>query len=154
GNMKLSMNGALTIGTLDGANVEIRERVGAENFFLFGLSTEEVATLRPRYNPWDAYRKSAPLRAAIDLIRSGFFSLDEPLRFQPLLDALLPPEETPGRGDEFCVLADYDAYAACQARVEECFRDAQRWARMAILNIAHMGYFSSDRSIREYAERI
>jgi len=158
GNMKLAMNGAITIGTLDGANIEIRDRVGSENFFLFGLTTEEVLALRPRYNPWDYYRNSAPLRAAIDLISSGFFSYDEPRRFQPLIDALLPRESSEGgshgRGDEFCVLADFDAYAACQARVEEAFRDPALWARMAILNIAHMGYFSSDRSVREYAERI
>ena len=157
GNMKLAMNGAITIGTLDGANIEIRERVGAENFFLFGLTAEEVMALRPRYNPWDSYRQSAPLCAAIDLIRSGFFSMDEPQRFHPLLDALLPPEATAGkptRGDEFMVLADYDAYAACQLLVEDAFRDPARWARMSILNIAHMGYFSSDRSIREYADRI
>ena len=155
GNMKLAMNGALTIGTLDGANVEIRERVGAENFFLFGMTTEEVAQLRPHYDPWEFYDRSAPLRSAIELIRSGFFSYDEPQRFAPLMDALLPPKGgEKRRGDDFFVLADFDAYAACQTRVEEVYRDPARWARMAILNIANMGYFSSDRSIREYAERI
>jgi len=159
GNMKLAMNGALTIGTLDGANIEIRSRVGSENFFLFGLTAEEVAAQRPHYDPWSCYHNSQPLRCAIDLIRSGFFSYDEPQRFQPLIDALLPPGQEAAcgahsRGDEFFVLADFDAYAACQERVEEAFRTPERWARMAILNIAHMGYFSSDRSIREYAERI
>ncbi len=164
GNMKLSMNGALTIGTLDGANIEIRERVGAENFFLFGLTTEQVTARRLHYNPWDAYRASPLLRGAIDLIRSGFFSYDEPQRFAPLLDSLLPPGVEAGiekithrgspLGDEYFVLADFDAYVACQARVAATWREPSRWARMAILNIANMGFFSSDRSIREYAERI
>ena len=164
GNMKLSMNGALTIGTLDGANVEIRERVGADNFFLFGLTADQVTARRQHYNPWDSYRQSAMLKGAIDLIRSGFFSYDDPARFHPLLDALLPPGTEGGiagvthggqpLGDEFFVLADFDAYAACQAHVAETWREPSRWARMAILNIAQVGYFSSDRSIREYAERI
>jgi len=154
GNMKLSMNGALTIGTLDGANIEIRDRVGAENFFLFGMTAEEVAARRADYHPWDIYNRSPALRGAIELIRSGFFSYDEPARFQPLVDALLPPAGSGQRGDDFLVLADFDSYVACQARVEAAFRDPARWARMAILNIAHMGFFSSDRSIREYADRI
>ena len=162
GNMKLSMNGALTIGTLDGANIEIRDAVGADNFFLFGLTADEVTARKRHYNPWDCYRSSPALRGAIDLIRSGFFSYDDPARFHPLLDALLPPaaehasfgDGSQPHGDEFLVLADFDAYAACQARVGEAWRDPGRWARMAILNIAHMGRFSSDRSIREYAERI
>jgi starch phosphorylase len=163
GNMKLAMNGALTIGTLDGANIEIRERVGADNFFLFGLTAEEVVARRPHYNPWDVYRASPLLRGAIDLIRSGFFSYDDPQRFVPLLDSLLPPGAEHGdagaqparpHGDEYFVLADFDAYVACQARVATTWREPSRWARMAILNIANMGFFSSDRSIREYAERI
>ena len=164
GNMKLSMNGALTIGTLDGANIEIRERVGADNFFLFGLTADQVTARRPHYNPWDCYRQSPMLRNAIDLIRSGFFSYDDPTRFHPLLDALLPPSVEQGvaqvthagypLGDDFFVLADFDAYAACQARVADTWRDPARWARMAILNIAHVGFFSADRSLREYADRI
>ena len=164
GNMKLSMNGALTIGTLDGANIEIRDRVGADNFFLFGLTADQVTARRPHYNPWDSYRQSPLLRNAIDLVRSGFFSYDDPSRFHPLLDALLPPSAEQGvaqvthagypLGDDYFVLADFDAYAACQARVADTWRDPARWARMAILNIAHVGYFSSDRSIREYADRI
>src|SRR5262249_6505205 len=93
GNMKLAMNGALTIGTLDGANVEIREAVGADNFFLFGLTAQEVAARKATYNPWEVYRKSATLRSAIDLIRCGFFSYEDPQRFQPLIEALLPTEE-------------------------------------------------------------
>ncbi|HNK45741.1 MAG TPA: glycogen/starch/alpha-glucan phosphorylase [Pseudomonadota bacterium] len=154
GNMKLSMNGALTIGTLDGANVEIRSFVGPENFFLFGLTADEVMAKKASYNPWDCYRRSPDLHSAIDLIRSGFFSYDEPLRYQPLLDALLPPEEKPGRGDPFLVLADFDAYAACQQAVDQAFRDPQKWSEMAIHNIARTGYFSSDRSVREYATKI
>ena len=154
GNMKLAMNGALTIGTLDGANVEIRQAVGAENFFLFGLTAEEVVAQKAQYNPWDALRKSPELQSAIELIRSGFFSYEEPQRFHPLLEALLPKDERPGHGDEFMVLADYDAYAACQREVEAAYRDQAQWARRSILNIARMGYFSSDRSIREYAERV
>lgn len=154
GNMKLALNGALTIGTLDGANVEIRDAVGAENFFLFGLTAEEVHARRTTYDPWQCYEESAGLRGAIDLIRSGFFSYDEPSRFWPLLDSLLPPERKPGQGDPFFVLADFDAYAACQARVADAFQQPARWAKQAILNIAHMGRFSSDRSVQEYAAKI
>lgn len=156
GNMKLAMNGALTIGTLDGANIEIREAVGPENFFLFGLTAEEVRALKPSYNPWDYYRRSEALRGAIDLIRSGFFSYDEPQRFVPLLDALLPPppEERPGHGDPFLVLADFDAYAATQERVDAAYRDPRHWTEMTVHNIARTGMFSSDRSISEYAEKI
>ena len=154
GNMKLAMNGALTIGTLDGANVEIRDLVGADNFFLFGLTADEVQAKKATYNPWDAYRQSPRLAAAIDLIRSGFFSYEEPGRYLPLLDSLLPPEERPGHGDGFLVLADFDAYVACQERVSAAFRDPGKWAEMAIHNIAHTGFFSSDRSVREYAEKI
>jgi starch phosphorylase len=154
GNMKLSMNGALTIGTLDGANVEIRNFVGPENFFLFGLTADEVLATRSTYNPWEFYRRSPALRAAIDLIRSGFFSYDEPGRYQPLLDALLPPEEKLGRGDPFLVLADFDAYAACQQAVDATYRDPNKWVEMAIHNIARTGFFSSDRSVREYAQKI
>ena len=154
GNMKLAMNGAVTIGTLDGANIEIREAVGAENFFLFGMTAEEVQARRAGYNPWDVYRKSPALRSAIDLIRMGFFSYDEPARFEPLIDALLPRHEQPGHGDPFMVLADFDAYAACQDSVDLAFREPARWTRMALCNIARTGYFSSDRSVREYAENI
>lgn len=154
GNMKLAMNGALTIGTLDGANIEIRDFVGADNFFLFGLTADEVLAKKPTYNPWDAYRQSPRLAQAIDLIRSGFFSYEEPGRYLPLLDSLLPPEERPGQGDAFLVLADFDAYVACQERVAAAFRSPAKWAEMAIHNIAQTGFFSSDRSVREYAEKI
>ena len=154
GNMKLTMNGALTIGTLDGANIEIRDAVGADNFFLFGLTAEEVRQKRINYNPWEFYRRSESLRGAIDLIRSGFFSYDEPQRFAPLLDSLLPSDERPGHGDPFLVLADFDAYVECQQRVDSAYRDPSRWAEMCVHNIARTGMFSSDRSIREYAEKI
>jgi starch phosphorylase len=154
GNMKLAMNGALTVGTLDGANIEIRDAVGADNFFLFGLTADEVLAKKATYNPWDFYRQSPLLRQAIDLIRSGFFSYDEPGRYLPLLDALLPADERPGHGDPFLVLADFDAYAACQQQVDAAYRNPSKWTEMAIYNIARTGYFSSDRSVKEYAEKI
>jgi glycogen phosphorylase len=154
GNMKLSINGALTIGTLDGANVEIRDAVGAENFFLFGMTAEEVAARRAGYNPHQVYHRCGQLRRALDLVRTGFFSPEEPDRFRPLCEALLPCDERVGHGDEFMVLEDFDAYAACHEQVAEAYRDTAGWTRKAILNIARMGFFSSDRSVREYAERI
>jgi starch phosphorylase len=149
GNMKLSLNGALTIGTLDGANIEIMEEVGQENFFLFGLTTPEVNELRCNgYNPWDYYQGNAELKLALDMIGSGYFSPDEPLRFQPVVDALLT------HGDHYMLLADYSAYIACHDRVRELYRSPDEWSRKAIINVASMGKFSSDRTIREYAERI
>jgi starch phosphorylase len=148
GNMKFSMNGALTIGTLDGANVEIREAVGAENFFLFGLTVDDVQQLRARgYRPWEIYEQNADLKAAIDLIASGHFSGGDRALFRPLLDALLGH-------DEFMVLADYQAYVDCQAAVDRAWQDPSEWTRMAILNVARMGAFSSDRAIREYCADI
>ena len=148
GNMKFSMNGALTIGTLDGANVEIREEVGAENFFLFGLTTEEVYDLKARgYNPGSYYESNGELKEAIDLIGSGFFSGGDQNLFTPLVDTML-------YRDEYMVLADYQPYLECQERVSEAYRDQERWTRMSILNVARMGKFSSDRSIREYSEKI
>jgi starch phosphorylase len=148
GNMKFSMNGALTIGTLDGANVEIREEVGAENFFLFGLTTEEVFDLRSKgYNPRDVYESNAPLKEVIDLIGSGFFSRGDSNLFRPLVDSLL-------YHDEYMVLADYQSYVDCQERVGQAYQDQENWTRMSILNVARMGKFSSDRSIREYCEKI
>jgi starch phosphorylase len=148
GNMKFALNGAVTIGTLDGANVEIREAVGPENFFLFGLTTPEVAERRARgYDPRAEYERDPELRAALDAIASGAFSGGDVSLFRPVVDALL------GR-DEYMVLADYRAYVEAQARAAEAFQDPERWTRMSILNTARVGYFSSDRSIREYAERI
>jgi glycogen phosphorylase len=146
GNMKFSMNGALTIGTLDGANIEIREEVGADNFFLFGLTTEEVAALkRSGYRP--ANHLHGELAEAIDLIRSGFFSRGDPELFRPLIDGLV-------YHDPYLAFADFDAYAACQESVSAAYRDVPRWTQMSILNTARSGKFSSDRTIREYCNDI
>jgi starch phosphorylase len=148
GNMKLALNGALTIGTLDGANVEIRQHVGEDNFFLFGLTAPEVADLRAGgYRPRAYYESDPELREALDQIRDGVFSPRERDLFRPLVDNLLDH-------DYFLVLADYRAYVDCQSRVEAAYRDADRWARMSILNVARMGYFSSDRAIAEYCREI
>ncbi|MFB2834035.1 glycogen/starch/alpha-glucan phosphorylase [Floridanema evergladense] len=146
GNMKFALNGAITIGTLDGANVEIREEVGAENFFLFGLTTEEVYALKKEgYQPWEYYQKDPELKLAIDRIASGFFSHGDPKLFKPLVDHLLG-------NDQYMLLADYRSYIDTQDRVSEAYRDIDRWVRMSILNVARMGKFSSDRSIRDYCE--
>jgi len=148
GNMKFAMNGALTIGTLDGANVEIREQVGAENFFLFGLTADEVqATWSGGYDPMAYYHGNDELRAVIDLIRDGHFSRGDRDLFRPIIDSLL-------NWDPYRLLADFQPYLECQARVGEVYLEPERWTRMAILNVARMGGFSSDRSIREYCERI
>ncbi len=148
GNMKFQMNGALTIGTLDGANIEIREAVGPENFFLFGLTAEEGQRLLAEgYRPIDFYRENAELREVLDLVRDGFFSRGDVALFRPLLDHLL-------HHDPYLVLADYAAYAECQRRVDEAYRDIEHWTRMSILNTARSGRFSSDRSIREYCAEI
>ncbi len=148
GNMKFSMNGALTIGTLDGANVEIREQVGADNFFLFGMEVEEVQALSASgYHPLEIYEKNDQLRAVIDLIGSGHFSHGDRELFRPLIASLLSQ-------DPFMVLADYQAYVDCQQEVGEAFCDQEQWSRMAILNVSRMGRFSSDRAISEYCEKI
>jgi starch phosphorylase len=148
GNMKFSMNGALTIGTLDGANVEIREQVGAENFFLFGLSAEEVkASWSNGYDPGAIYRSNDELRAVIDLIRDGHFSGGDRDLFRPIVDSLL-------HGDSYRLLADFQSYADSQALVGAAYRNTEDWTRMSILNVARMGKFSSDRSIREYCRDI
>jgi starch phosphorylase len=148
GNMKFSMNGALTIGTLDGANVEIREKVGPEHFFLFGLTTEEVQDLKTHgYNPKDYYASNQNLREVIDRIASGFFSKGDRELFNPLVDSLLSR-------DDYMLFADYQSYIDCQDRVGHAFLDKQNWTRMSILNVARMGTFSSDRSIRDYCDKI
>jgi glycogen phosphorylase len=148
GNMKFAMNGALTIGTLDGANVEIRDAVGHENFFLFGLTAEEVNGLRRSgYNPRGYYDANADLREAIDLIGSGFFSDGDRELFRPLVESLLTR-------DDYLLFADYQAYIDCQQRVSEAYRDQVSWTRMSILNSARVGRFSSDRSIRDYCRDI
>jgi starch phosphorylase len=148
GNMKFSMNGALTIGTLDGANIEIREAVGADNFFLFGLTAQEVEAKKAAgYNPWDDYNGNPELKQVIDLIASGYFSHGDRNLFKPLLDALL-------YRDEYLVLADYSSYVEAQDRVSQAYRDQDHWTRMSLLNVARMGKFSSDRSIRDYLRTI
>jgi len=150
GNMKFSMNGALTIGTLDGANVEIREEVGAENFFLFGMTAEEVAaSWRPGsgYNPIALYRGNQQLRAVIDLISEGHFSRGDRELFRPIVDSLL------GR-DNYRLMGDFASYVAAQAQASAAYADKERWTRMSILNVARMGKFSSDRSIRDYCRDI
>ena len=148
GNMKFALNGALTIGTLDGANVEIREEVGADNFFLFGLTAEEVAKVKTSgYRPRDYYQQNRALREAIDFIGSGALASEEGELFGPIVDNLL-------NDDPFLLLADYQAYIDAQERVGELWRDPQAWTRSSILNTGRMGKFSSDRSIRDYCERI
>ncbi|MFP4352522.1 MAG: glycogen/starch/alpha-glucan phosphorylase [Puniceicoccaceae bacterium] len=149
GNMKFALNGALTIGTLDGANVEIREEVGDENIFIFGLEAHEVTALKASgYNPRDFYERNAELRTVLDWLRSDAFTPGETGAFSPLVDSLLEG------GDPFLVCADFEAYLAAQARVDAAFRDREHWARMAILNTARVGKFSSDRTIRQYADEI
>ena len=148
GNMKFTMNGALTVGTLDGANIEIREAVGAENFFLFGKTVEEVQAIwRDGYSPRALYESNPRLRAALDLIGSGHFSDGDPWLFRPLLDNLL-------HHDPYLLLADFDDYVDCQAKVDATYRDPELWTRMSILNTARSGSFSSDRTIAEYAADI
>lgn len=149
GNMKLSLNGALTIGTLDGANVEIEEEVGKENIFIFGLTVEEVEELKARgYNPWEYYNGNPELKAVLDWLSSDYFTPGEPYALDSVRRSLLDG------GDPFLVLADYQAYVDAQRRVDACYEDKARWARMAILNTARMGKFSSDRTIHEYAREI
>ncbi|RIL04628.1 MAG: glycogen phosphorylase [Proteobacteria bacterium] len=150
GNMKLALNGALTIGTLDGANIEICEAVGADNLYLFGLRTHEIADLRARqaYDPRERYERCEPLRRVLDAVGSERFAAGEPGLFGPILQTLLD------HGDRYFVLADFESYAATQERVARDFRDADAWSRRAALTVARMGGFSSDRAVREYAERI
>ena len=146
--MKFMLNGALTIGTLDGANVEIREEAGAENFFLFGLTAEEVVRVkRAGYRPADYIAGNNDLRAALEMISRGDFSRGDAEVFRPLVDNLM-------LSDPFLVLADYAAYVACQEKVGAAWQDQEQWTRMSILNTARSGKFSSDRSIREYCEEI
>jgi glycogen phosphorylase len=149
GNMKMALNGALTIGTLDGANVEIKEEVGDDNIFIFGLTTPEVADLKARgYNPWDYYHGNEELRQVLDMIAGGFFSVDEPDRYQPIFDTLLH------KGDNYLLLADYQSYIDAQDAVGQLYQDEEAWTRRAILNVARVGKFSSDRTIGEYANHI
>jgi len=149
GNMKLALNGALTIGTDDGANIEIREQVGDDNIFIFGLKTPEVAAARQAgYQPLRIYESHAQVKAVLDAISCGQFSPDEPGRYRALVDSLL------WGGDHYMLLADFDSYVATQAKVDALYRDRAAWARKAIANVAGMGFFSSDRTIAEYAREV
>jgi len=147
GNMKFAMNGALTIGTLDGANVEIRDAVGAEHFFLFGMTAEEVVQRRPGYRPREVVERDPELANVLDLLASGALSAGEPGLFRPLVASLLDH-------DPFFVLADFRAFVVAQEEASRLYADPERWTRSAILNVARMGFFSSDRSIHEYARTI
>jgi starch phosphorylase len=149
GNMKLALNGALTIGTDDGANIEIRQQVGDDNIFIFGLSTAEVLASRTQgYHPLRMYEGHPRLKSVLDSIAGGLFSPDEPRRYRSLVDSLL------WGGDHYMLLADFDSYLAAQSRVDALYADPQAWARKAIANVAGMGFFSSDRTIREYAAQV
>lgn len=149
GNMKFALNGALTIGTLDGATIEMMEEIGRENMFIFGMTASEVQALRAKgYNPRDYYQRNPELRQVIDMIAEGDISPSERGLFRPLADSLL------NQGDQYMLLADYAAYVACQDKVSELYRNPDAWARTAILNTAKMGKFSSDRTIAEYAAEI
>ncbi len=148
GNMKFSMNGALTIGTLDGANIEIRESVGVENFFLFGLTADEVAAMKSEgYDPGRFIQSNEELREVLELIDSGLLRNAEAMQFRAILDSLM-------YRDEYMLMADYASYVECQEQVSEVYRDQEGWTKMSILNVARIGRFSSDRSIREYAAKI
>ncbi len=149
GNMKFALNGALTIGTLDGANIEIMEEVGKDNIFIFGLNADEVAEVKAKgYRPRDYYESNPELKKALDMIGGGYFSPFNQTLFAPIVESLLD------KGDQFMLLADYASYIECQDKVSAAFRDRDRWDKMSILNTANMGKFSSDRTIREYAEEI
>jgi starch phosphorylase len=148
GNMKAGLNGALTLGTLDGANVEIRDEVGSENIFIFGHTAAEIETLRASgYDPRAWVEKSVALRRAVDVIARGPLDEAHPGLFRPVVDELLG-------SDRYFLCADFDAYVECQSRAAGTHRRSRDWARMSILNVAGMGRFSSDRTVREYAADI
>jgi starch phosphorylase len=148
GNMKFAMNGAVTIGTLDGANIEIREEVGEENFFLFGLTTPEVERQKlAGYHPRAIFEANSMLREVLVSLSDGEFSRGDRTLFEPLINSLLST-------DEYMLLADYQSYIDCQDRVSEAYKDREAWTRMSILNVARIGKFSSDRSIRDYCAEI
>jgi len=149
GNMKFALNGALTIGTLDGANIEIKEEVGDDNIFIFGLDADGVTNLkRSGYNPFYYYNNNQDLNRVIGQIQSGFFSKGQPDLFRPIVDSLLY------QGDTYMLFADYESYVNCQQRVSDTYKDAAKWGKMSIMNTANMGKFSTDRTISEYAKDI
>jgi starch phosphorylase len=146
--MKFMMNGALTLGTYDGANVEINQEVGDENMFLFGLRTEDVARLRPEYVSRDYYLANPEIRMAVDMIRSNVFSILQPGLFEPIVRSLLD------YNDYYMIFADLESYMAAQDRVDRTYRDRKLWNGMSLVNIARSGRFSSDRAVLEYAKNI
>jgi len=148
GNMKFMINGALTIGTLDGANIEIREAVGEENFFLFGLNAAQVAQTRSDYDPAAIVAADDDLREVMQVLQSGQFNQSEPGIFDPIINAILSPD------DPWMTAADFASFVAAQRRVASAFQDREQWTRMSILNTAASGRFSSDRTIREYNDDI
>lgn len=149
GNMKLSLNGALTVGTLDGANIEIMEEVGEENIFIFGLNANEVMEKKQSgYQPREIYEQNLELREVLDMIQKGFFFGQQPNLFQPILEGLLD------QGDPYMVLADFQSFCDTQEKIGHAYLDINAWTRKAIINVSRMGKFSSDRSIKEYAENI
>jgi starch phosphorylase len=149
GNMKFALNGALTIGTLDGANIEILEEVGEDNIFIFGMKAQEVAHLKEKgYNPWGTYNQNSDLRRVIDMIRDGYFSAGDTELFKPLLHSLLDG------GDPYCVLADFASYIETQKQVSALYKDQRAWNKKSLHNVAKIGKFSSDRTIAEYAKEI
>jgi starch phosphorylase len=148
GNMKFQLNGALTIGTLDGANIEILEEVGEDNIFIFGLTSEEVSQSRSGYNPSAIRDSHGEIRRILEMVERDFFSMLEPGIFRPLVDGLLRG------GDPYMVLADLASYADAQDRVDALYRDTAAWDEKAILNVARAGKFSSDRTVKEYARDI
>jgi starch phosphorylase len=149
GNMKLALNGAVTIGTLDGANVEIAEEVGNDNIFIFGLTIDDVNALKASgYNPYDIYDKNAEIKAILDWLETDYFTPGEPGALVSIKRSLLEG------GDPYLVLADFEAYSDAQKKVDLAYRDKQRWAKMAILNTAKVGKFTSDRSVKDYVDRI
>lgn len=146
--MKFTMNGALTIGTLDGANIEIREEVGKDNFFLFGLKTDEVYAKKSQgYNPRHFYETNSDLRKVLEMIRTGYFSPEDPNLFMPIFDSLV-------FHDEYMLMADYQSYINCQDEADKVYKNPSKWAEMSILNVARSGKFSSDRTIKEYCKDI
>ncbi|SOH06428.1 fragment of glycogen phosphorylase (part 2) [Candidatus Kuenenia stuttgartiensis] len=148
GNMKFALNGSLTIGTLDGANIEIMNEVGSDNIFIFGLTEKEVDHIkRVGYNPYEYYRNNTALKTAIDMIANGYFSSSDISLFMPITNSLL-------KSDQYMVLADFASYVNCQGLVSKLYRDQDEWTKKSIINVARIGKFSSDRTIHEYAEDI
>ena len=146
--MKFALNGALTVGTLDGANIEIREAVGEENFFLFGLNVHEINSLKNSgYYPYNYYNGNSELKETIDKIASGYFSGGDTNVFKPIVDSLL-------NEDRYFLLADFASYVKTQEYIQKVYKDSDAWTKISILNVARMGYFSSDRAIKEYCEEI